>query len=124
MQKGTYETREKFAHLYLVNFEWLMVAERVGFVPRATSETRVARSLNTASTPRPSESEGLAERVGFEPTCRLPDKTLSRRPRYDHFGTSPGRMSRVEHDIITFRISPRRRLRRLPDGASLEKTAG
>ena len=31
----------------------------------------------------------LAERVGFEPTCRLPDKTLSRRPRYDHFGTSP-----------------------------------
>ena len=33
--------------------------------------------------------EGMAERVGFEPTCRLPDKTLSRRPRYDHFGTSP-----------------------------------
>ena len=33
----------------------------------------------------------LAERVGFEPTCRLPDKTLSRRPRYDHFGTSPRR---------------------------------
>src|SRR6187455_2569527 len=32
----------------------------------------------------------MAERVGFEPTCRLPDKTLSRRPRYDHFGTSPG----------------------------------
>jgi hypothetical protein len=31
----------------------------------------------------------MAERVGFEPTCRLPDKTLSRRPRYDHFGTSP-----------------------------------
>ena len=33
--------------------------------------------------------EEMAERVGFEPTCRLPDKTLSRRPRYDHFGTSP-----------------------------------
>ena len=31
----------------------------------------------------------MAERVGFEPTCRSPDKTLSRRPRYDHFGTSP-----------------------------------
>src|SRR5207237_278716 len=31
----------------------------------------------------------LAERVGFEPTCRLPDNTLSRRARYDHFGTSP-----------------------------------
>ena len=31
----------------------------------------------------------MAERVGFEPTCPLRDKTLSRRPRYDHFGTSP-----------------------------------
>src|SRR5687768_6209389 len=31
----------------------------------------------------------MAEREGFEPPCRLPDKTLSRRPRYDHFGTSP-----------------------------------
>src|SRR6188474_564403 len=31
----------------------------------------------------------MAERVGFEPTCRLPDKSLSRRSRYDHFGTSP-----------------------------------
>src|SRR5262245_15648037 len=30
-----------------------------------------------------------SERVGFEPTCPLRDKTLSRRPRYDHFGTSP-----------------------------------
>ena len=37
----------------------------------------------------------MAERVGFEPTCRLPDKTLSRRPRYDHFGTSPGRVLAV-----------------------------
>src|SRR5262245_16807285 len=35
----------------------------------------------------------MAERVGFEPTCPLRDKTLSRRPRYDHFGTSPGRVS-------------------------------
>ena len=33
----------------------------------------------------------LAERVGFEPTCRFPDNTLSRRARYDHFGTSPQR---------------------------------
>src|SRR5436190_24358014 len=44
----------------------------------------------------------VAERVGFEPTCRLPDKTLSRRPRYDHFGTSPvGRVRLDEHSIIT-----------------------
>jgi hypothetical protein len=35
------------------------------------------------------KAKEMAERVGFEPTCRLPDKTLSRRPRYDHFGTSP-----------------------------------
>ena len=31
----------------------------------------------------------MAEREGFEPPCGLPRKTLSRRPRYDHFGTSP-----------------------------------
>ena len=31
----------------------------------------------------------VAEREGFEPPCRLLGKTLSRRPRYDHFGTSP-----------------------------------
>ena len=32
----------------------------------------------------------MAERVGFEPTCPLlAGKTLSRRPRYDRFGTSP-----------------------------------
>src|SRR5436190_24161036 len=38
----------------------------------------------------------MAERVGFEPTCPLQDKTLSRRPRYDHFGTSPSESDRVE----------------------------
>ena len=43
----------------------------------------------------------LAERVGFEPTCRLPDKTLSRRPRYDHFGTSPVTRGSAEQVIIT-----------------------
>ena len=31
----------------------------------------------------------MAEREGFEPPWRLLAKTLSRRPRYDHFGTSP-----------------------------------
>ena len=43
-------------------------------------------------TARGHENE-VAERVGFEPTCRFPDKTLSRRPRYDHFGTSPHMLS-------------------------------
>ena len=33
--------------------------------------------------------------MGFEPTCRLPDNTLSRRARYDHFGTSPYEDRRV-----------------------------
>ena len=27
----------------------------------------------------------MAEKVGFEPTCRLPDKRISSAPRYDHF---------------------------------------
>src|SRR5947208_3611485 len=40
-------------------------------------------------------ADGLAERVGFEPTCPLlAGKTLSRRPRYDHFGTSPAKNNR------------------------------
>ena len=45
----------------------------------------------TARAAKDERSEELAERGGFEPPCRLPDKTLSRRPRYDHFGTSPHR---------------------------------
>src|SRR5690606_23053463 len=54
----------------------------------------------------------LAERVGFEPTCRLRGKTLSRRPRYDHFGTSPHRgESRREppEPLIIHRGGPGRR---------------
>ena len=61
----------------------------------------------------------MAERVGFEPTCRLPDKTLSRRPRYDHFGTSPQIRKRwrlslpltaasLHHDRLTRRDVPQR----------------
>ena len=39
---------------------------------------------------RTSLEEQLAERVGFEPTVRLLGaQTISSRPRYDHFGTSP-----------------------------------
>ena len=38
----------------------------------------------------------LAERVGFEPTCPVKGKTLSRRPRYDHFGTSPHNRARFD----------------------------
>ena len=33
----------------------------------------------------------MAERVGFEPTWELPPNPLSRRARYDRFGTSPGK---------------------------------
>ena|GEM_PF-7115893 len=41
--------------------------------------------------------ELMAERVGFEPTCPLlAGKTLSRRPRYNHFGTSPQKSG---HDL-------------------------
>jgi hypothetical protein len=31
----------------------------------------------------------MAEKVGFEPTYRLPDKLISSQSRYGHFGTSP-----------------------------------
>ena len=45
--------------------------------------------------------------MGFEPTCPLRDKTLSRRPRYDHFGTSPGSSVHVRAalDVRTLRMS-------------------
>jgi hypothetical protein len=42
----------------------------------------------------------MAERGGFEPPCPLRDKTLSRRPRYDHFGTSPGRRANLNLTVI------------------------
>lgn len=31
----------------------------------------------------------LADRVGFEPTCRSRDKSISSAPRYDRFDTCP-----------------------------------
>ena len=31
----------------------------------------------------------MAEAVGFEPTCRLPDNRISSAGRYDHFDTLP-----------------------------------
>ena len=31
----------------------------------------------------------LAERVGFEPTCRFTGNSISSRARYDHFDTAP-----------------------------------
>lgn len=34
-------------------------------------------------------SPHLTETVGFEPTCRLPDKMISSHSRYGLFGTSP-----------------------------------
>ena len=38
----------------------------------------------------PHKLTNLAERAGFEPARELlAPKPLSRRPRYDHFGTSP-----------------------------------
>ena len=56
---------------------------------RATNYS-IARGAPTSPVkPLKTQKLELAERVGFEPTCPLRDKTLSRRPRYDHFGTSP-----------------------------------
>src|ERR1043166_4787100 len=51
----------------------------------------------------------MAEREGFEPPCRLPGKTLSRRPRYDHFGTSPfigARTPALREPLILLRVRP------------------
>jgi hypothetical protein len=51
------------------------------------------------TSPRTSTITGwgkMAEEVGFEPTCPvLRDKSISSRPRYDHFGTPPRAIQRV-----------------------------
>src|SRR3954464_236606 len=57
----------------------------------------------------------LAEREGFEPPCRLRGKTLSRRPRYDHFGTSP-KLRSVEA-LFFFHLPPS------PNGATARQAA-
>ena len=73
---------------------------------RISSDRSPRSSAAAAVRPLPNNSayfigKIMAERVGFEPTCRLPDKPLSRRSRYDHFGTSPQRKSwRAEHSIL------------------------
>ncbi len=54
----------------------------------------------------------MAERVGFEPTCPLlAGKTLSRRPRYDRFGTSPRKLE-TRNSKSDPRLAPWRRRRR------------
>ena len=70
---------------------------------RAERESR--RSLNAARSAKRAK-RNLAERVGFEPTCPLRDKTLSRRPRYDHFGTSPQRNQASQNYLFYLISSP------------------
>src|SRR4051794_25808104 len=70
------------------------MAEREGFVHLRGQRYGGSHRVSEAIAPKlardiPRERRRMAEREGFEPPCRLPGKTLSRRPRYDHFGTSP-----------------------------------
>ena len=65
-----------------------------GWVPMPLAKPRVHQSArnNLAHQLIDYKEDIVAERVGFEPTCPLlAGKTLSRRPRYDRFGTSPRR---------------------------------
>src|SRR4029450_2898835 len=72
----------------LANVGWL-ASSRSAFALRA-SAGQPSHGLPTVAHACVGRRERrLAEREGFEPPCRLPGKTLSRRPRYDHFGTSP-----------------------------------
>ena len=70
------------------------MAERVGFA-RNRDEPKASRVV-AGNTPEPPTDEPTGEEVwrrGWDsnPRAGLPDKPLSRRPRYDHFGTSPQR---------------------------------
>ena len=49
----------------------------------------VSRNMKPANHCGERVSRILAEKVGFEPTYRLPDKLISSQSRYGHFGTSP-----------------------------------
>ena len=73
----------------------------MAFVRRLSNNARSLDMVGAAGLAECLVERRLAERVGFEPTCRLPDKTLSRRPRYDHFGTSPVTRGSAEQVIIT-----------------------
>ena len=61
----------------------------VGTVQHLKGHYRTGASAKVGAASEASVRRRMAEREGFEPPCRLPGKTLSRRPRYDHFGTSP-----------------------------------
>jgi hypothetical protein len=58
---------------------------------------------------RASHERRVAEREGFEPPCRLPGKTLSRRPRYDHFGKMAARKRMSRAGLQVF-LKPNRHL--------------
>ena len=40
----------------------------------------------------------MAEKEGFEPSCRLHDKLISSQPRYGLFGTSPYKKAIIPKD--------------------------
>src|SRR5437868_13621736 len=73
------------------------------------------RGLPTEAASAASVRRRVAEREGFEPPCRLRGKTLSRRPRYDHFGTSP-KLRSVE-PLYILHLPPS------PDGATARQAA-
>jgi hypothetical protein len=54
----------------------------------------------------------VAERVGFEPTWELPPNPLSRRARYDHFGTSP--VNDINAELTTDTSQPAVSIQPLP----------
>ena len=42
----------------------------------------------------------MAETVGFEPTCRFTDNSISSRARYDRFETSPYDISNISPENL------------------------
>ena len=42
----------------------------------------------------------MAETVGFEPTCRFTDNSISSRARYDRFDTSPYDISNISPENL------------------------
>jgi hypothetical protein len=74
------------APLHINSQPWLLIAEPTYLYYYKLLQVNICIiSIQITKSPN-----FLAERVGFEPTLRLLDVlTISSRPRYDHFGTSP-----------------------------------
>ena len=119
-------TPEPTSPTQVIGNKGVNLPERVGFVHHRGAQRASRGELETTRADKrlSRRRRSLAERVGFEPTCRLPDKTLSRRPRYDHFGTSPDRGVKWNVQLYTAEPADRKSQPSSPSGERPRRASG